>query len=109
VTRPSATPRRVVIAGGEVAGLETLLAFHALAANRLDVTIVAPEPKFRNRSMAVNQPFKPQRVRGLRSRDVAAELGAHWHGGPIGRVEHEQRRVVTEAGDAELPTTRSQP
>jgi 2-polyprenyl-6-methoxyphenol hydroxylase-like FAD-dependent oxidoreductase len=78
VTSPSTTPPRVVIAGGGAAGLETLLALHALAADRLDVTIVAPEMKFRNRSMAVDQPFKPQRVRGLRLGDAATELGAHW-------------------------------
>jgi NADH dehydrogenase FAD-containing subunit len=37
---------RVVIAGGGVAGLETLLALRALAGDRVDVTIVAPELKF---------------------------------------------------------------
>ena len=49
---------RVLIAGGGVAGLETLLALRALAADRVDITILAPELKFVNRSMAVDQPFK---------------------------------------------------
>jgi sulfide:quinone oxidoreductase len=93
---------RVLIAGAGVAGLETLLALNALAADRVDVTIVAPELKFTNRSMAVEQPFKPQRVRGLRLRQTAAELGARWHRGALDRVELEQRRAVTKAGD-ELP------
>ena len=69
---------RVLIAGGGVAGLETLLALRALAADRLEITMLAPELKFLNRSMSVNQPFKPQRGRGLRLEDTAAELGAHW-------------------------------
>jgi sulfide:quinone oxidoreductase len=93
---------RVLIAGGGVAGLETLLALRALAADRVDITIVAPELKFVNRSMAVDQPFKRQRVRGIRLEKTAAELDAHWHRGAFDRVEHERHCVVTKDGD-ELP------
>ena len=96
-SRPGSRPR-VVIAGGGVAGLETLLALRALAADRVDVTLLAPELKFVNRSMAVDQPFKPQRVRGLRLADTAAELDARWHHGALDRVEHDQRRIVTKDG-----------
>ena len=92
---------RVLIAGGGVAGLETLLALRALAGDRVDITLLAPELKFVNRSMAVDQPFKVQRGRGLRLEDTAAELGARWHRGALDRVEPDQHRVVTKAG-AEL-------
>jgi sulfide:quinone oxidoreductase len=95
----------VLIAGGGVAGLETLLALRALAGDRVDITILAPELKFVNRSMAAEQPFKTQRVRGLRLEDTAAELGARWHRGALDRVEHGQHRVVTKDGD-ELPYDR---
>jgi sulfide:quinone oxidoreductase len=95
VTRPT-----VLIAGGGVAGLETLLALRALAADRVDITILAPDLKFVNRSMAVDQPFKRQRVRGVGLRETAAELGARWHRGVVDRVEHERRRIVTKDGDA---------
>jgi sulfide:quinone oxidoreductase len=78
---------RVLIAGGGVAGLETLLALLALAGDRVDITVLAPEVKFVNRAMAVDQPFKPQRVRGLRLEATAAEFGAHWHRGALDRVE----------------------
>ena len=94
--------QRVLIVGGGVAGLETALALRALAADRVDVTIAAPELRFINRSMAVDQPFKPQRVRGIRLEDVAAELGARWHRGALDRVEHAHRRGVTRDGD-QLP------
>ena len=57
---------RVLIAGGGVAGLETLLALRALAGDRVDITLVAPELQFVNRSMAVDQPFRTQRRRGIR-------------------------------------------
>jgi sulfide:quinone oxidoreductase len=87
--------RHVLIAGGGVAGLETLLALRALAGDRLDITILAPELKFVNRSMSARQPFEGQRVRGFRLEDTAAELGAHWHRGALDRVVHAQHRVVT--------------
>jgi sulfide:quinone oxidoreductase len=89
----------VLIAGGGVAGLETLLALRALGGDRVDITILAPELKFVNRSMAVDQPFKPRRVRGIRLQHTAAELDARRHHGALGRIEHEQHRAVTKEGD----------
>ena len=78
------------------------MALRALAADLLDITILAPELKFINLSMSVDQPFKPQRVRGLRLQETAAELGARWHQGAVDRVEPERNRVVTRDGD-EVP------
>ncbi len=98
------TPR-VLIAGGGVAGLEALLALRALAGDRLDITIIAPELKFVNRSISVDQPFKTQRVRGIPLEDTAAEFGAQWHRGTLDRVEPERHRVVTR-DRAELPYDR---
>ena len=95
----------MLIAGGGVAGLETLLALRALAGDRVDITLLAPELKFVNRSMAVDQPFRVQRGRGLRLEDTAAELGARWHRGALDRVEHDRHRVVTRDGH-ELPYDR---
>jgi sulfide:quinone oxidoreductase len=92
--------RHVLIAGGGVAGLETLLALRALAADRLDVSILAPELKFVNRSMSAQQPFQVQRGRGLRLEETAAELGARWHRGALDRVVHAQHRVVTRDGES---------
>jgi sulfide:quinone oxidoreductase len=90
---------RVLIAGGGVAGLETLLALRSLAADRVDITIVAPELKFVNPSMSVEQPFKVQRGRGLRLETAAAELGARWHHGALDRVEPHRHRAVSKEGD----------
>ena len=93
---------RVVIAGAGVAGLETLLALRALAADHVEVKILAPELKFVNRSMSVAQPFEVQRARGVRLEAITAELGAGWHRGTVDRVRHDRHRVVTRDGD-ELP------
>jgi sulfide:quinone oxidoreductase len=90
---------RVLIAGGGVAGLETLLALRTLAGDRVDITLVTPELRFVNRSMAVARPFGPPGARGVRMQDVTAQYGARWHRGSVDRVEHERRVVVMEAGD----------
>ena len=99
--RRSARPR-VLIAGGGVAGLETLLALRALAGDRVDITLVTPDLRFVNLSMAVDQPFRTQRWRGIRMERVAAEHNAGWHRGALDRVDHQRGVVVTKHG-FELP------
>ncbi len=88
-----------------MAGLETLLALHALADRRAEVTILAPEAKFLNRPMSVDEPFKPKRVRGLKLAEVATEFGARWHRGKLDRVDRERSVAVTAGGD-EIPYDR---
>jgi len=75
--------KRVLIAGGGVAGLETLLALRALAPDRVQITILAPELKFINRSMSAAQPFNPQRARDcdwrtLRPSSAPAGIAGLW-------------------------------
>jgi sulfide:quinone oxidoreductase len=85
----------VLIAGAGVAGLETLLALRALAGDRVDITVVAPELKFFNRSMSADEPFEPQRGRGIRLADVFAEFDARWVRAELDAVMPEQRVAVT--------------
>jgi sulfide:quinone oxidoreductase len=47
----------IVIAGGGVAGLEALLALHKIAGERVRLTLIAPDPDFSYRPMAVAEPF----------------------------------------------------
>jgi sulfide:quinone oxidoreductase len=98
--RPDSSRPHVLIAGAGVAGLETLLALRALAGDRVEITLLAPELKFINRSMSAQQPFRLQRARGIRLERTAAELGARWHCGALDRVERHRRRVVTKHGEA---------
>jgi sulfide:quinone oxidoreductase len=92
-------PSRILIAGAGVAGLETLLALHALAGDRVEITILAPEAKFINRPMSVDAPFKPQRVRGLKLAEMTAAFGANWRRGTLDRVDDERHVAVTHSGD----------
>jgi sulfide:quinone oxidoreductase len=55
-SQPGGTPR-VLIAGGGIAGLEALLALADLAGDRIELVLAAPEPEFRYRPMAVDEPF----------------------------------------------------
>jgi len=47
----------VVIAGGGVAGLEALLGLRAIAGDRARLTLIAPDPDFSYRPLAVAEPF----------------------------------------------------
>jgi sulfide:quinone oxidoreductase len=47
----------IVIAGGGVAGLEALLGLRAMARDRARLTLIAPEPDFSYRPLAVAEPF----------------------------------------------------
>jgi sulfide:quinone oxidoreductase len=90
--------RRVLIAGGGVAGLETLLALRALAGDRVDITLLTPRAKFINRSMALDQPADLSGVKGLKLRDVTTELGARWERGRVRRVDTARHVAITERG-----------
>ncbi len=48
---------RVIIVGGGIAALEAALALRELAADRTDVTVIAPNEEFVYRPMTVREPF----------------------------------------------------
>src|SRR5215212_4595510 len=56
MTQPTDTSR-ILIVGGGVAALETLLALRDLAEDRVALTLVAPEAAFTYRPMRVAEPF----------------------------------------------------
>ena len=52
----------MLIAGGGVAALEAAFALRAFAGDLVDVEILAPEPRFFYRPLAVFEPFGGARV-----------------------------------------------
>ena len=57
----------VVIAGGGVAGIEALLGLRAVAGDRVRLTLIAPDPDFSYRPLAIAEPFGLGRAQKCRS------------------------------------------
>jgi sulfide:quinone oxidoreductase len=90
---------RVVIAGGGVAGLETLMALDALAGDRAELMLVAPENEFVYRPLGVEEPFEalgPRRI----SLDVAArDARAAFIAATVESVHPKGKSVTTSRAD----------
>ena len=97
---PASRPR-VLIAGGGIAGLETLLALRALAGRRVDIDLLSPQTHFVHRPRSVGAPFEFGQPRRRALADVAVELGAVLHGDALVAVDP-HRRAATTASGAEL-------
>jgi sulfide:quinone oxidoreductase len=95
----TSTPHRVVIAGGGVAGLEALLALHALAGDRVELTLVAPTPDFVYRPLAVAEPFALGHRRSTPLVEAARAAAATFVHAPLTGVDVTERTV--RLGDAD--------
>ena len=91
-----------MIAGGGVAALETALALHELAGDRVKLTLLAPAADFIYRPMAVLEPFVRRSPRQLPLAQFAAELNATLEHDTVASVDC-QRRVVHTGSQRELP------
>ncbi len=87
-----------MIAGGGFAALEAALALKALAANRVALTIVAPDPVLRYRPAATAEAFTEVPARGYDLRMIASDLGAAYQEDILTSVASEERRVTTGSG-----------
>ena len=96
------TPLEVLIAGGGVAGLETLLALDALAADRVHVTLLAPEPDFVYRPLEVAEPFSLGHAKRYPLWRIAHDRGATLVADGLAEVLADERRVRCTSG-TELP------
>ena len=65
----------VLIAGGGVAGIETLLALRDLAGDRTEVTLAAPTPEFVYKPMMVQAPFSSEPATRLDLAALIADKG----------------------------------
>ena len=89
---------RVVIVGGGVAGLEALLALRALAADRVDLTLVSQHDWFVDRPMTVAEPFGLGSAARLSLPEVTAELGADFVRASVTAVDATARRITCDDG-----------
>ena len=101
VHKPDAKALEVVIAGGGVAALETALALHKLAADRVKLTLLAPTADFIYRPIAVLEPFVHMPPRQLPLTKFASELDATFGHDTVAAVDC-QRRVLHTGAQREL-------
>ena len=90
---------KVVVAGGGIAALEVLAGLHALARDRVDMTLLAPDRSFSYRPLSTAVPFTSlgERTRGLK--ELAEGLGAQCVHDGLAQVDERRGRVLTHDGD----------
>ena len=88
----------IVIAGGGVAGLEALMALRDLAGDRVELTLVAPDPDFTYKPLAVEEPFshRPPEQRALEP--IAREFGCRFVQAAVERVAPADHSVELSTG-----------
>jgi sulfide:quinone oxidoreductase len=76
---PSASPFRVLIAGGGVAALEAALALRELGGEDIATTMVAPDAELVYRPMVVGEPFSYHLADRYRLDEIARDIGVELH------------------------------
>jgi sulfide:quinone oxidoreductase len=76
-------PLDVLIAGGGVAGLETMMALHELAGPRVSVTLLTPDTEFVYKPLSVLEPFAGPEVERRPIAPIAADFGTELRHGAL--------------------------
>ena len=90
---------RVIVAGGGVAALESLLALHELLGRDVRLVLLAPGSEFLNRPASVAEPFGLGGPGPVCFAGLTRAYGAEHFTGTLARVEASNRIAVTGAGD----------
>ena len=90
--------QRVVIAGGGFAAVEAALALKALAGDRVQVALLAPDAVFHYRPAATSESFDVAPTRGYDLQTIAADIGASYHRGRLEAVASRKHWARTAAG-----------
>src|SRR5262245_38946163 len=93
-------PLRVLIAGGGVVGLETLLALRDLAGDLTTRTLLSPEDEFVYRPMAVGEPFARGAAKRHRLDEITSDVGAELVAGRLAAVDAGAGRATLGDGGA---------
>jgi len=100
-TQDPTSKLRVAIAGGGVAGLETLLALRALAPEQTEITMIAPNAEFVYRPMTVREPFSYPQASRYAIAPIVAEAGAELVTEELARVDP-QTRIAYTSSDTQI-------
>jgi sulfide:quinone oxidoreductase len=99
ITARRREPARVLVAGGGVAALEALLALRALAPERFELELMAPERTFHGRPLTVAEPFGLVRPGTLELARFAADNCVHLRRAVLADVDVRARVVRTTDGE----------
>src|SRR4051812_14480352 len=107
-------PLEVLIVGGGVAGLETVMALRALAGGRVRITLLTPETEFVYRATSVAEPFDLGTTQRHPLEQIARDFDVELIADELDLVEPESGRVVSHLGseipyDALVVTTGARP
>lgn len=96
---------RVLVVGGGVAGVEALLALGDLAGERIELTLVAPEPAFLYKPLLVEEPFALDPAERHELAPLAEECGGNLVRGSLAAVRTDESLIELEDG-TKLPYDR---
>jgi sulfide:quinone oxidoreductase len=99
VAQEGRSPFRVLIAGGGVAGLETLMALRGLAGDLVTLTLIAPEDEFVYSPLVAQPPFSVGRIRGVGLPRVAQDAGAVFVAARVEEVDPEAGTISLSTGE----------
>jgi sulfide:quinone oxidoreductase len=90
----------VVIAGGGVAAVETLLALRELVGHRVEITVVCPEREFLYRPVTVAEAFGRAEARGYDLAEIVGHQGdRRLVRGSLASVDTDDQIAITDAGE----------
>jgi sulfide:quinone oxidoreductase len=87
----------VVIAGGGVAAVEALLALHALAGSRVELTVVSPQKELLYRPVTVAEAFGRGEARAYDLAEIVEAHGGRMVPGSLAEVDADGHVAITEA------------
>ncbi len=91
-------PMRVLIAGGGMAALETVMALRSLAGDRVAIALIAPEDELVYHPIAAKAPYPVGRMRRIPLERLLADAGAQRFPLNVSAVDSAARVVRTTAG-----------
>ena len=92
-------PLKILVAGGGVSGLETVLALQSLTPGRFDIDVLAPERHFVHRPPRTGAPFEPIRPFRTELSAIAEDRGFHLTRDALDRVDAAGHHALTQGGN----------
>jgi sulfide:quinone oxidoreductase len=89
---------RVLVAGGGVAGLETLMALRELAGDRVELTLAAPEDEFVYRPVRIARPYSVGAARSVALARAAEEADSAFLAATLETVDPKTKTVLASSG-----------